>query len=88
MVTALRAAQDTASHKFKSGHGWPAFSDNLPGALVRRGARKIEIVCASCEAHIGHVFKSSRYPPPKRERHCVNSICLRFKPASDGGALC
>ena len=36
--------------------------------------------CAGCGGHVGHVFKSSRYPPPKRERHCVNSVSLMFVP--------
>ena len=71
-----------AKHKFKSGHGWPAFCDNIADALVRHGTRKVEIVCAGCGGHIGHVFKSSRYPPPTRERHCVNSVSLRFEPRS------
>ena len=74
----------TSKHKFQSGHGWPAFCDNLPSALTRhaqgRGG-KVEIVCSSCGGHVGHVFKSSRSPPPKRERHCVNSVSLRFVPA-------
>lgn len=70
----------SSAHKFQSGHGWPAFCDNIPGALERNGTRKIEIVCSGCEGHIGHVFKSSRYPPPRRERHCVNSVSLRFIP--------
>lgn len=73
-----------SSHKFLSGHGWPAFSDNLPGALTRIGTRKVEVVCAGCNGHIGHVFKSSRYPPPNRERHCANSVSLRFMPAGVG----
>ena len=73
----------TSKHKFKSGHGWPAFSDNLPEALMRHGTRKVEITCSACGAHIGHVFKSSRYPPPHRERHCVNSVSLRFEPRGD-----
>ena len=58
----------TAAHKFRSGHGWPAFCDNLPKALVRHGTRKVEIVCAGCDGHIGHIFKSSRYPPPRERR--------------------
>ena len=72
----------SSKHKFKSGHGWPAFCDNLPGALTRNGTRKVEIVCSGCQGHIGHVFKSSRYPPPKRERHCANSVSLRFLPGA------
>jgi peptide-methionine (R)-S-oxide reductase len=81
------AACDTplydAPHKFKSGHGWPAFSDNLPGALTRTEHgrnRKIEITCSGCDGHVGHVFKSKRYPAPTHERHCVNSISLKFVP--------
>lgn len=71
----------SSKHKFKTGHGWPAFGDNLPEALTRvMHGRKVEIVCAGCAGHVGHVFKSSRYPPPKRERHCVNSTSLRFVP--------
>ena len=108
-------------HKFASGHGWPAFGDSLPGALVRSGRGKVEITCAGCGAHVGHVvssasphapapgrarahpashpagcsglpvapnplvpaqFKSSRYPKPHHERHCVNSISLTFSPSS------
>ena len=72
-----------AAHKFQSGHGWPAFSDNLPGALARTlhgRNKKIEITCSSCGGHVGHVFKSKRYPAPTHERHCVNSISLKFAP--------
>ena len=72
-----------AQHKFKSGHGWPAFSDNLPDALVRTEIgrnKKIEITCSGCGGHVGHVFKSKRYPPPTHERHCSNSISLKYVP--------
>ena len=65
-----------SSHKYKSGHGWPAFVDNLDGALTRIGTRKVEIVCSGCQGHVGHVFKSSRYPPPKRERPSGGATCL------------
>ena len=68
--------------KFQSGHGWPAFTDSLPDAIIRRTARgKVEVACAGCGGHIGHIFRSSRYPPPNHERHCVNSASLRFVPA-------
>ena len=74
----------SSKHKPRSlaGHGWPAFSESLPGALERivHPPKKIEIVCAACGGHVGHVFKSSRYPAPKHERHCVNSVSLRFMP--------
>ena len=73
-------------HKFSSGHGWPAFSDNYEGALTRHGKGKVEITCSGCGAHIGHVFRSSRYPKPKNERHCSNSVSLRFVPRTAAGA--
>lgn len=70
-----------SEHKFCSGHGWPAFGNSISGALERHGAKKVEITCAGCGGHVGHVFKSSRYPKPHHERHCVNSVSLAFVPA-------
>ncbi|KAK8157777.1 methionine-R-sulfoxide reductase SelR [Phyllosticta citrichinensis] len=80
----------TASHKFKSGCGWPAFFDTLPGAVVRHedstfGMVRTEIVCANCGGHLGHVFKGEGYPTPTDERHCVNSVSLRFKAEEKAG---
>ena len=45
--------------------------------------RKVEITCAGCGGHVGHVFKSKRYPKPHHERHCVNSISLAFAPRAE-----
>ncbi|KAK8189995.1 Mss4-like protein, partial [Phyllosticta capitalensis] len=75
----------TASQKFKSGCGWPAFFDTVPGAVVRHedstfGMVRTEIVCANCGGHLGHVFKGEGYPTPTDERHCVNSVSLKFAP--------
>ncbi|KAL1960338.1 hypothetical protein VTO42DRAFT_8298 [Malbranchea cinnamomea] len=72
-----------ASHKFDSGCGWPAYFDSLPGAVTRHedrsfGMVRTEIVCSNCGGHLGHVFKGEGYPTPTDERHCVNSISLRF----------
>jgi peptide-methionine (R)-S-oxide reductase len=79
----------TADQKFKSGCGWPAFFDAIPGALVRKedvswGMKRIEILCANCGGHLGHVFKGEGYDTPTDERHCVNSVSLRFKEDEEG----
>ena len=72
-----------ANHKFKSGCGWPAYFDSIPGAVTRHtdstfGMARTEIVCTKCGGHLGHVFKGEGYPTPTDERHCVNSVSLRF----------
>jgi len=73
-------------HKIPTTCGWPAFKDSRPGALRRQEGKRVpEITCSSCDGHIGHVFKSERYPPPHHERHCVNSASLRFLPATSEG---
>ncbi|KAI0731197.1 peptide methionine sulfoxide reductase msrB [Earliella scabrosa] len=69
--------------KFKSGCGWPAFFDAIPGAVNRHedrsfGMLRTEITCAACGGHLGHVFKGEGFPTPTDERHCVNSISLNF----------
>ncbi|KAG9948137.1 putative methionine-R-sulfoxide reductase SelR, partial [Aureobasidium melanogenum] len=72
-----------ANHKFKSGCGWPAFFDAVPGAVTRHvdrtfGMERTEIVCSNCGGHLGHVFKGEGYPTPTDERHCVNGVSLNF----------
>jgi methionine-R-sulfoxide reductase len=72
-----------ANHKFKSGCGWPAFFDSIPGAVTRHtdttfGMERTEIVCSNCGGHLGHVFKGEGYATPTDERHCVNSVSLKF----------
>lgn len=77
-----------ANHKFKSGCGWPAYFDSIPGAVVRHEdnsawMQRIEINCANCGGHLGHVFKGEGFPTPTDERHCVNSVSLKFSPKDE-----
>lgn len=74
----------SAQAKFDSGCGWPAFDKCYKGAIATHvdGSlfmRRVEIVCAKCGGHQGHVFEGERMTPTN-ERHCVNSLSVRFVP--------
>ena len=74
-------ASDT---KFESGTGWPSFWAPIEGAVETKVDRswfmtRIEVHCARCQGHLGHVFEDG--PPPTGLRFCMNGVAMTFKPA-------
>ncbi|HEY0574332.1 MAG TPA: peptide-methionine (R)-S-oxide reductase MsrB [Pseudonocardia sp.] len=75
--------------KFESHCGWPSFFTPLAGdAVIERvdsslGMRRVEVVCANCQSHLGHVFEGEGYDTPTDLRYCINSVSIKLEPAAD-----
>lgn len=74
----------SSTTKFDAGCGWPSFYQAIEGKVkyetdTSHGMSRTEILCANCDAHLGHVFDDG--PAPTGNRYCVNSVSLQFKAA-------
>ncbi|MEZ5116996.1 MAG: peptide-methionine (R)-S-oxide reductase MsrB [Candidatus Nanopelagicales bacterium] len=78
-----------SEHKFESHCGWPSFWSPLAGDAVVEiedrslGMVRVEVRCAACGSHLGHVFSGEGYGTPTDLRYCINSVSVRHTPTTD-----
>ncbi|NYG08680.1 peptide-methionine (R)-S-oxide reductase [Phycicoccus badiiscoriae] len=81
----------TSETKFDSHCGWPSFYSPLAGDSVEyiedvsMGMKRVEVRCATCGSHLGHVFEGEGYGTPTDQRFCINSISMTLRPQADAG---
>jgi peptide-methionine (R)-S-oxide reductase len=84
---ACRAELFRSEHKFHSHCGWPSFYAPLAEDRVEYvedsslGMRRVEVRCATCGSHLGHLFEGEGYDTPTDQRYCINSISMTLEPA-------
>ncbi|MDN3482418.1 peptide-methionine (R)-S-oxide reductase MsrB [Arthrobacter sp. APC 3897] len=82
----------TSSEKFDSHCGWPSFFAPLAESKVRylhdrsMGMDRIEVRCANCDSHMGHLFEGEGFDTPTDQRFCINSISVKLVPSDSGSS--